>query len=48
MGSRIKDLDSSFGTYVNEKRIRECTLNIGDMIFIMGLQDYYRAGIPFH
>ena len=37
-GIRIKDLDSSFGTYVNEKRIRECTLNIGDMIFIMGLK----------
>ncbi len=37
-GIRIKDLDSLFGTYVNGKRIRECVLNTGDTIFIMGLK----------
>ncbi|MDO5781686.1 MAG: FHA domain-containing protein [Eubacteriales bacterium] len=37
-GIKIKDLDSLFGTYVNGKRIRECALNTGDTIFIMGLK----------
>lgn len=34
----IKDLNSTNGTFVNEKRITETQLDIGDSIFIMGLR----------
>lgn len=33
----IKDQNSSNGTYVNGKRIEQCELNIGDVIYIMGV-----------
>lgn len=41
---RIKDLDSLYGTFVNGKRIRECTLDVGDVVFIMGLKIIIGSG----
>lgn len=37
-GLCIKDLDSLYGTFVNGKRIRECILHTGDVIFLIGLK----------
>lgn len=35
----INDFNTNYGTYVNNKRIKESTkLNIGDIVFIMGLK----------
>lgn len=33
----ISDKNSSNGTYVNGKRVNQCELNIGDVIYIMGV-----------
>lgn len=35
---RVYDLESKFGTYLNDVSIRESVLNNGDVIFIMGLK----------
>ncbi len=35
---KVYDLESKFGTYLNNLSIREATLNNGDTIFIMGLK----------
>ncbi|TCN24100.1 type VII secretion protein EssC [Mesobacillus foraminis] len=37
-GAVIRDQNSSNGTYVNGDRIKEKKLNVGDVIFIMGLK----------
>ena len=34
----VEDLNSDFGVYVNNKRIKSATLENGDIIFIMGLK----------
>lgn len=34
----IKDNDSTNGTYVNDKRIQSCQLQLGDCIYILGLK----------
>ena len=34
----IRDLDSTNGTFVNQKRIDSASLNIGDVVFLMGFK----------
>ncbi len=34
----LQDENSTNGTFVNERRVEKCELNIGDMIYIMGLK----------
>ncbi|MGL5153276.1 MAG: FHA domain-containing protein [Clostridium sp.] len=41
---KVVDTNSSNGTYVNGSKIREATLNIGDVIYIMGLKIIFNGG----
>ena len=34
----LQDENSTNGTFVNERRVEKCELNVGDMIYIMGLK----------
>ncbi|MBO0961677.1 type VII secretion protein EssC [Neobacillus sp. MM2021_6] len=44
-GAVIRDLQSSNGTYVNGERVTEHTLEIGDVIYIMGLKIIFNGNL---